>query len=59
MPNNGDVNKSFGVYRNVCCGREIVIREGGTFPDCPNHPKLSTIWKPAEVHIADVIRFAG
>ena len=49
MPDNGEVNETFGVYRNVCCGSEIIIREGATFPDCPNHPKLSTIWKGIEV----------
>ena len=55
MPSNGEVNLKFGVYRNVCCGREIIIREGATFPDCANHPKLSTVWKAIEVEIADVI----
>ena len=55
MPSNGEVNSKFGVYRNVCCGREIIIREGATFPDCANHPKLSTVWKTLEVEIADVI----
>ena len=55
MPNNGEKNQHFGVYRNLCCGREIIIREGATFPDCTNHPKLSTVWKPIEVDVADVI----
>ena len=55
MPSNGEVNSKFGVYRNVCCGREIIIREGATFPDCANHPKLSTVWKTLEVEVADVI----
>jgi len=55
MPSNGEMNSKFGVYRNVCCGREIIIREGATFPDCANHPKLSTVWKTLEVEIADVI----
>ena len=55
MPSNGEVNSKFGVYRNVCCGREIIIREGAMFPDCANHPKLSTVWKALEVEIADVI----
>jgi len=48
MPNNGEINQHFGVYKTVCCGREIIIREGATFPDCPNHPKLSTIWKQVD-----------
>ena len=46
MRKNGEMNHRFGVYRNVCCGEEIVVPEGTAFPDCPNHPKLTTIWKP-------------
>jgi len=45
MAQNGDVNIKFGVYRSVCCGLEIVIGEGVTFPDCPRHLKLTTEWK--------------
>jgi hypothetical protein len=45
MPQNGEINNRFGVYKNVCCGSEIVLREGSAFPDCPKHPKLTTIWK--------------
>lgn len=55
MPRNGDKNERFGVYRNLCCGREIIIREGATFPDCANHPKLSTLWKQIEVDVEEVI----
>jgi hypothetical protein len=46
MPENGETNTKFGVYRTLCCGSEIVIVEYMTFPDCPNHPKLTTVWKP-------------
>ena len=46
MPANGEVNSEFGVYRSLCCRAEIVINAGSTFPDCPNHPRLTTIWKP-------------
>jgi hypothetical protein len=45
MPQHGEKNRHFGVYRSVCCGAEIIIREGATFPDCPAHPNLSTVWK--------------
>ena len=45
MPQNGEINRKFGIYKTVCCGAEIVINLGATFPDCPNHRKLSTIWK--------------
>jgi hypothetical protein len=46
MAMNGEVNKTFGIYRTLCCGQEIVITVGATFPDCPRHSKLSTQWKP-------------
>ena len=46
MPHNGQVNEKFGVYKSFCCGAEIVINAGSEFPDCPNHPKLTTVWKP-------------
>jgi hypothetical protein len=45
MPQNGDVNTAFGVYKSVCCGAEIVVAAGISFPDCPNHLKLPTEWK--------------
>ena len=46
MPTNGEMNVRFGVYKTSCCGAEIVIAEGVFFPDCPNHPKFTTLWKP-------------
>lgn len=45
MPFNGEMNKRFGVYRNLCCGEEIVIVEGTAFPECSKHPNLPTKWK--------------
>jgi hypothetical protein len=51
MPENGERNIRFGVYKNVCCGYEIVIPEGMDFPDCPNHSRLTTIWKPINTDI--------
>jgi hypothetical protein len=45
MPNNGEISQSFGIYKAVCCGTQIVLNAGARFPDCPRHPKLSTIWK--------------
>ena len=45
MPHNGQVNEKFGVYKSACCHSEIVISPGATFPQCPNHPRLTTIWK--------------
>ena len=52
MPTNGELNKKFGVYKTVCCGCEIVIPDGVEFPDCPNHLKLTTIWKPMDTDLA-------
>jgi len=46
MPSNGEINAKFGVYKALCCGVEIAISEGAEFPDCPNHPRLTTKWKP-------------
>ena len=46
MATNGDVNTKFGIYRTLCCGQEIVITVGASFPDCPKHPRLTTEWKP-------------
>lgn len=46
MAKNGEVNTQFGIYRTLCCGQEIVITVGTVFPDCPEHPKLPTEWKP-------------
>jgi hypothetical protein len=45
MPRNGETNAKFGVYKTLCCGQEIILRAGVPFPDCPNHPGLTTIWK--------------
>jgi hypothetical protein len=48
MPQHGEKNRRFGVYRSLCCGAEIINREGATFPCCPTHPNLSTVWKEIE-----------
>jgi hypothetical protein len=55
MPQNDDVNRVFGVYRSACCGREIIIREGATFPNCSNHPNLNTDWKQIEIDVAEIV----
>jgi len=48
MPQNGERNTKFGMYVNLCCGLEMVIDNGVVFPDCPNHTRLTTVWKPAD-----------
>jgi hypothetical protein len=55
MPKNGDINERFGVYKSLCCSREILLREGVKFPDCPNHPKLTTVWKPVKMDVAQFV----
>ena len=58
VPQNGETNQKFGLYRSVCCGAEIVINGGLKFPDCPNHAKLTTIWRhiPDEKAVADTAK---
>jgi len=48
---NGDRNTFFGVYKNSCCGFEIVISVGSIFPDCPKHPNIPTQWTPIEIDL--------
>jgi hypothetical protein len=55
VPKNGEANPKSGIYRTLCCGAEIVINAGSAFPDCPKHPKLTTIWKPVFPAINDKI----
>ena len=52
MPNIGDMNVKWGVYRNNCCGEEIFIREGATFPKCSKHD--DTEWQALEVEVVDL-----
>jgi len=55
MPENGKINQRFGFYRNLCCGKEIAVPEGTSFPDCPNHPDVTTVWK--SILDDNVVRF--
>jgi hypothetical protein len=41
---SGEQNQEFGIYKNGCCGAEIVISGRATFPNCPNHLMHSTTW---------------
>ena len=45
MARNGEISRTFGVFRTVCCDAEIVIGVGVAFPDCPNHKNLTVEWK--------------
>ena len=44
MAQSGDKNESFGIYKSACCGQEIVITGGATFPRCLSHTRLRTQW---------------
>src|SRR2546422_6579248 len=46
VPQNGETSQKCGVYKGDCCWAEIVINVGSIFPDYPNHPKFTTMWKP-------------
>jgi hypothetical protein len=54
MNQNGEKNEKFGLYRTLCCGSEIVIREGASFPDCPNHPNLRAVWNFVDAEIVEL-----
>jgi hypothetical protein len=58
MARNGEINTAFGIYRTLCCGQELVITVGATFPDCPKHLKLTTEWKPV-IEAGGVINLNG
>jgi hypothetical protein len=47
VAHNGEICRESGVYRSICCGAEVSIVAGAAFPDCPKHPKLTTVWKSA------------
>ena len=55
VPASGEKNTLFGVYRNDCCGFEIVISVGSTFPTCPKHPYHIAQWTQIEIAVAEVI----
>jgi len=54
VPQNGEKNEKFGVYKSLCCDAEIVITEGSTFPECPNHQRLTTVWKPLDFEMIPI-----
>jgi hypothetical protein len=44
MAQTGEINNEFGIYRNSCCGAEIVVPVGLLFPECPRCCGLNTEW---------------
>ena len=53
MSKTGDVCTVFAVYKNTCCGREIIIRPGASFPECSSHSNVIATWEQIEVEIPD------
>ena len=41
----GSINGEAGVYGSLCCGNEIVLYAGATFPNCKKHQEIKTRWK--------------
>jgi len=41
VSNNGNKNTKFGVYKSLCCGYEIVIGAGITFPRLSETPQIA------------------
>jgi len=54
VPESGEKSKSFGVFKNACCGREIVISVGAEFPPCPMHANRVAEWTQIEVEATNV-----
>jgi hypothetical protein len=48
LPQTGEKNTLFGVFKSACCGAEIVIMPSSEFPACPNHPLITAFWEPIE-----------
>src|SRR5262249_55503232 len=48
VPETGEINSIFGVFKSDFCGAEIVIASGAIFPGCPNHRDFGISWKPIE-----------
>jgi hypothetical protein len=57
VPQTGQKNALFGVYKSACCGNEIVIAVGTLFPACSNCMKLGTTWKRTEIRVDNVVVF--
>jgi hypothetical protein len=55
VPLKGDKNTLFGIYRNRCCGAEIVISVGAVFPPCPRHQDTEAEW----IQIQERVKIVG
>jgi hypothetical protein len=40
----GSINAENGIYKNHCCGGEIVLFAGIMFPNCKKHHEITTRW---------------
>jgi hypothetical protein len=41
----GSTNGEYGIYKNHCCGDELVLYKGITFPNCKKHQEMATRWQ--------------
>ncbi|HEY2381598.1 MAG TPA: hypothetical protein VGK48_10520 [Terriglobia bacterium] len=41
----GSINGEHGIYKNYCCGDELVLYRGITFPNCNKHKQMITRWR--------------
>jgi hypothetical protein len=41
----GSVNGHYAIYRNHCCGDELILYPGIRFPNCKRHNEIVTRWQ--------------
>jgi hypothetical protein len=41
----GSINEQYGIYKNHCCGDELVVCKGIIFPNCNMHAEIVTRWQ--------------
>jgi hypothetical protein len=41
----GEINKEFGIYKCISCGREIFLTENKVFSDCISHLNIEAEWR--------------
>lgn len=51
LHSNGEINIRDGWYKNLCCGLDVFVVAGKTFPDYRRHKNLPTSWKADEERI--------
>lgn len=41
----GSLNQEHAIYKNHCCGDELVLYRGIVFPNCKKHKDIETRWQ--------------